>query len=126
MNIKDLSYDDLIKLNKEVILEIGRRNAFTKSSTGVYKNIYIPLGESLKMQNIEDTTEIARAERAIFKLCDLATKNYRVKTRKDGKKYIQVNGSGILADKNEYQTMCDELVSIFLKHLKKEADNDWH
>lgn len=124
MELKNLSYEELLKLQQNVIVEIGRRNAFTKAKTGVLAKIHTPMSDNFKKQGIEDGSEIVKAERAIFKLCDLATKNYRVKTHKNGKKYIQVNGAGILADENEYQAMCDEIVAVFLKHLEKETNND--
>ena len=121
INLKNLSTEELNDLRKKVLVEVEFRNSFYKSSTHIYERLCNLFCEDLLKTGVGKdavTKPIVAMERAIYKLCDITLKNYKL--NKGGgigdKGNLVVNGAVVMCDSNLYQNMVDDLFAVVLKH----------
>lgn len=121
-SLGDLSVEDLIKLEKKIKAEKEKREPLNKSRTKVYARLFDEFYDELLKKGVASDSAynvISNMEKSVFTLSDIVLNNWRIR----GANKIMCNGSLVYSDKDQYQSMCDDLVSLILKYheLSKET-----
>ena len=121
INLKDLSTEELNNLRKKVLAEVESRNSFYKSSTQIFGRLYKLFYEDLLKDGVGKYSaerSIDGMSKAIYKLCDITLKNYKVGKGVgiEDNANLVVNGAVVMCDSNLYQNMVNDLFAVISKH----------
>ena len=131
MDFKDMSFTDLVKLQKALNKEIEDRR-FNKSDIcdpKLRENFENELTKEAGLDLYTVGDILSKFDASVYRICDITLGNYEIKTHKSNEKtytngkYIAVNGSRIcIQDPNIYAEMAKDIYNVVRKYRGIEED----